>query len=92
YLRNSDEVIVMHIQNQERSQHQAISVGCQAFMLVGFIIFITGVFSFGYALLASYLLPFKPDFLIIALVGLFAAFLGRIILRRGRRLAEVSVI
>ena len=82
----------MHIQNQERSHRQTISVSCQAFMLLGFIVFITGVFSFGYALLATYLLPFKSDFLVIALVGLFAAFLGRTILRRGRRLAEVSII
>lgn len=82
----------MHTQNREGPHRQPISIACQVFMLVGFIVFITGVFSFGYALLASYLLPYKTDFLIIALVGLFGAFLGRTMLRRGRRLAEVSVI
>jgi membrane protein implicated in regulation of membrane protease activity len=82
----------MHIQKQERQHRQTVSVGCQAFMLVGFVVFITGIFSFGYALLASFLLPYQSEIVIIALVGLFAAFLGRTILRRGRRLAEVSVI
>jgi drug/metabolite transporter (DMT)-like permease len=75
----------MQIQDHTREQAQPVSTGQQLYLLVGFVIFITGFFCLAYALLASYLLPFSNSMLIIALSGVFAAYLGRKILRRNRK-------
>lgn len=75
----------MHIQDHSKVQTTQFSLGHQLFLLVGFVFFITGVFSFTYALLASYLLPFSKSILLIALSGLIGAYIGRKILRRNRK-------
>ena len=77
---------------QHESETLTPSVGAQLFMLFGFVIFITGVFSVAYSVLASLLLPLRIEFLMVAMMGLLAAYVGRKMLRKGRRLAEVSFI
>jgi membrane protein implicated in regulation of membrane protease activity len=75
----------MHIQHQNREHLQQIPMGQQCILFLGFVTFITGLICFGYALLAWFLLPFSSNTLIIACVGLIAAYLGRKALRRGRQ-------
>ncbi|MFT5542882.1 MAG: sorbitol-specific phosphotransferase system component IIBC [Glaciecola sp.] len=72
----------MHIQNQNRTTAQAVTAWQQILMFVGFVSFITGIFSFVYSLLAWYLLPFSSDVLGFALIGLLAAYIGRKSLRQ----------
>ena len=72
----------MYIQNQNRVNVQVVSAWQQILMFIGFVLFITGLFSFGYALLAWYLLPFSNKILGIALLGLSAAYIGRKSLRQ----------
>lgn len=75
----------MHINDQNREQLQPISSAKQFVLVIGFVIFITGLFSIGYALLASFLLPASNSTLLVAAFGLLGAYLGRRILRRGRK-------
>ena len=77
--------IIMHINDQDREQLQPISSAEQVVLVIGFVIFITGLFSIGYALLASFLLPASNSTVIVAAFGMFGAYLGRKILRRGRK-------
>ncbi len=72
----------MHMQNQNRTNAQAVTAWQQILMFVGFVSFITGIFSFGYSLLAWYLLPFSSDVLSFAVIGLLAAYIGRKSLRQ----------
>jgi len=74
-----------HIQHRDRKNMQQISMGQQVLLFIGFVTFITGMFSFGYALFAWILLPFSSSVLLIACVGLVAAYAGRKGLRRGRQ-------
>lgn len=74
----------MYIENPHRDNLHSVSIGHQILMFIGFVAFITGLFSFAYSLLAWYLLAFSKNILLFALVGLLAAYLGRRILRRGR--------
>lgn len=75
----------MHINDQNRGQLQPISSVQQVILVIGFVIFITGLFSIGYALLASFLLPVSNNTLLVACIGLFGTYLGRKILRRDRK-------
>ncbi|MFT6329709.1 MAG: hypothetical protein ACJAYN_001643 [Bermanella sp.] len=75
----------MHIQHQNREHLQQIPVGQQLILFLGFVTFITGLICFGYAFLAWFLLPFSSRILLIACIGLIAAYLGRKALRRGRQ-------
>jgi hypothetical protein len=63
---------------------QQVPLGRQMVLFIGFVTFITGLFSFGFALSAWILLPFSSITLLIACVGLVAAYIGRKALRRGR--------
>jgi hypothetical protein len=72
----------MYIQNQDQAHAYSLSAWQQIFMFIGFVSFITGLFSFWYALLAWYLLPFSNEILGFALVGLSAAYIGRKSLRQ----------
>lgn len=75
----------MYIRHQNRAHRQQIPVGQQFILFLGFVTFITGLICFGYALLAGFLLPFSSRILLIACIGLLAAYLGRKALRRGRQ-------
>ncbi|WP_412971598.1 hypothetical protein [Glaciecola sp. MF2-115] len=75
----------MQVQDHTREQAQPVTTGQQLYLLVGFVIFITGFFCLAYALLASYLLPYSSSMIIVALSGLFLAYMGRKILRRNRK-------
>ncbi|MFQ3206027.1 MAG: hypothetical protein ACI9IT_000161 [Glaciecola sp.] len=74
----------MHVKHRDSDHMQQVPMGRQMVLFIGFVTFITGLFSFGYALLAWILLPFSSNILLIACVGLVAAFVGRKVLRRGR--------
>jgi hypothetical protein len=76
---------IMHINDQNREQLQPISSAEQVVLVIGFVIFITGLFSIGYALLASFLLPASNSTLLVAAFGLLGTYLGRKVLRRGRK-------
>ncbi|MFQ3251222.1 MAG: hypothetical protein ACI9O6_003069 [Glaciecola sp.] len=75
----------MQVQDHTRDQAQPVSAGQQLYLLIGFVIFITGFFSLAYALMASYLLPYSSNMVIVALSGFFLAYMGRKILRRNRK-------
>jgi uncharacterized membrane protein YfcA len=75
----------MQIQDQNREQSQSVSTSEQLFLFIGFVTFITGLFTFGYALLASILLPFSKSVLVIALGGLIGAYAGGKILKYNRK-------
>jgi hypothetical protein len=74
----------MHIKHPDRNDMQQIPMGRQIVLFIGFVTFITGLFSFAYAMLAWILLPFSSSTLLIACVGLIAAYVGKKALRRGR--------
>jgi membrane protein implicated in regulation of membrane protease activity len=82
----------MNTHNQMKDENANLSAGAQLYLVIGFIIFITGVFSMIYAGLASFLLPLRLDFLTIALSGFVATYIGRRIVRKGNRLGEVAHI
>lgn len=75
---------MMRTQNQDRNDLQQVPLGRQMVLFIGFVTFITGLFSFGYALSAWILLPFSNNILLIACTGLIATYLGRKTFRRGR--------
>jgi hypothetical protein len=74
----------MYTKHRDRDDIHKVPMGRQVILFIGFVTFITGLFSFGYAIFAWILLPFSSSTLLIACVGLVAAYVGRKALRRGR--------